>query len=135
MKNIKHHPEIIAKERYTSLEPLECVIDVLKEISSIPNIDLYILSLSKAVKITKQKKVWLKKYVPFIPEENWIILTKELDEYNSENRNIIKAEKIKEKMSLYDHSILLDDDHTILKAARQMFEDKIDVFHISSALV
>ena len=73
--------------------------------------------------------------MPFIPEENWIILTKELDEYNSENRNIIKAEKIKEKMSLYDHSILLDDDHTILKAARQMFEDKIDVFHISSALV
>lgn len=126
--------EVIA-ERYTSLEPLECVIDVLKEISSIPNIDLYILSLSKAVKITKQKKVWLKKYVPFIPEENWIILTKELDEYNFENRNIIKAEKIKEKMSLYDHSILLDDDHTILKAARQMFEDKIDVFHISSALV
>mgnify|MGYP000778255968 FL=1 len=73
--------------------------------------------------------------MPFIPEENWIILTKELDEYNSENRNIIKAEKIKEKMSLYDHSILLDDDHTILKAASQMFEDKIDVFHISSALV
>ena len=34
--------EVIA-ERYTSLEPLECVIDVLKEISSIPNIDLYIL--------------------------------------------------------------------------------------------
>ena len=109
-------------------------IDYIKP-EDIPNIDLYILSLSKAVKITEQKKVWLKKYVPFIPEENWIILTKELDEYNSENRNIIKAEKIKEKMSLYDHSILLDDDHTILKAARQMFEDKIDVFHISSALV
>ena len=93
------YPEEIVKQKmqdeYSKAEPAQYIIDILKDINEIPNIDLYILSLSKTLKITEEKKEWLKKYVPFIEEKNWIIITRELNEYSSENRDIIKAQKIK----------------------------------------
>ncbi len=99
------------------------------------NIDIYILTLSKSKKITEQKKKWLKKHVPFIKEENWIIITKENNEYSKENRDIIKAEKMKEKNNEYNKLILLDDDHKILKETQKILGEKGQVFHISSILV
>jgi len=43
---------------------------------------VYILTLSRDRSITEKKKVWLNKYVNFIDEDKWIIITKELGEYN-----------------------------------------------------
>lgn len=133
------YPEEIVKqkmqEEYSETEPAQYIIDILKDISKISNIDLYILSLSKSVKITKEKKDWLKKYVPFINEENWIIITKELNEYSSENRDIVKAHKIKDLENKYDYFILLDDDHKILKDAQKIVGKNFSPFHISSVLV
>lgn len=133
------YPEEIVKQKmqdeYSKAEPAQYIIDILKEINEIPNIDLYILSLSKTLKITEEKKEWLKKYVPFIEEKNWIIITIELNEYSSENRDIIKAQKIKELKEQYDYSILLDDDHKILKEAQKMLDTKFSPFHISSTLI
>jgi 5'(3')-deoxyribonucleotidase len=133
------YPEEIVKqkmqEEYSETEPAQYIIDILKDISKISNIDLYILSLSKSVKITKEKKDWLKKYVPFINEENWIIITKELNEYSSENRDIVKAHKIKDLENKYDYFILLDDDHKILKEAQKIVGKNFSPFHISSVLV
>ena len=63
-------------DNYSSTEPILSVIETLEEISKIPNISLYILSLSKSVKITEEKYKWLSKYVSFIPRENWLVLTK-----------------------------------------------------------
>ena len=88
---IKAHEELLNEK------PVTPIIEVLKEINKIDNIDLYILSLAKTTKIKEEKKVWLRKYVSFIKEENWILINKENGEYNSENRNYIKGEKIKEK--------------------------------------
>ena len=119
------YPEEIVKQKmqdeYSKAEPAQYIIDILKEINEIPNIDIYILSLSKTVKITEEK--------------NWIIITKELNEYSSENRDIIKAQKIKELKEQYDYAILLDDDHKILKEAQKMLDTKFSPFHISSALI
>ena len=122
-------------DNYSSTEPILSVIETLEEISKIPNISLYILSLSKSVKITEEKYKWLSKYVSFIPRENWIVLTKETGGYNSENRDFIKSLKMKEKLNEYDHFIFLDDDHKILKGASETFKEKINVLHISSVLV
>lgn len=133
------YPEHLVKERmerkYSDGEPLTYIIDKLNKISKIKNIDLYILSLSKSEKITKEKEEWLRKYLPFIDEKNWIILTKEFGEYTKENRDIIKALKIKEKENEYNHLILLDDDHKILKETQSMLGEKASVFHISSAII
>ena len=121
-------------EKYCEIEPIEIVVDKLKEINELSNIDLYILTLSKNEKITEEKKKWLKRYVSFIPEENWIILTK-WKKYTPENRNIIKGKTIEEKLNKYNHAILLDDEQKVLKEAKKLLDDKIDIFHISSALI
>lgn len=133
------YPEELVTQKmnsgYSEYEPVEYIINILKNVDEIPNIDLYILTLARNSKIIEEKKNWLRKYVNFIKEENWIFINKELGEYDKTNRNIIKAEKIKEKIKEYDHAILLDDDHKILKEAQMMLKDKISVFHISSAMI
>lgn len=133
-----YNPEEISRkmeEEYLKNEPLKNVIDVLEEISKINNIEMYILSLSKTKKITEKKKIWLKKYVQFIKEENWIILTKEIGEYSNENRNEIKGKNIELRQKDYDKSIMLDDEQVVLREAKKILNDKIEVFHISSALI
>lgn len=133
-----YNPEEISRkmeEEYLKNEPLKNVIDVLEEISKINNIEMYILSLLKTKKITEKKKIWLKKYVPFIKEENWIILTKEIGEYSNENRNEIKGKNIELRQKDYDKSIMLDDEQVVLREAKKILNDKIEVFHISSALI
>ena len=133
-----YNPEEISRkmeEEYLKNEPLKNVIDVLEEISKINIIEMYILSLSKTKKITEKKKIWLKKYVPFIKEENWIILTKEIGEYSNENRNEIKGKNIELRQKDYDKSIMLDDEQVVLREAKKILNDKIEVFHISSALI
>lgn len=133
-----YNPEEISRkmeEEYLKNEPLKNVIDVLEEISKINNIEMYILSLSKTKKITEKKRIWLKKYVPFIKEENWIILTKEIGEYSNENRNEIKGKNIELRQKDYDKSIMLDDEQVVLREAKKILNDKIEVFHISSALI
>lgn len=120
---------------FFNAEPLNVVIENLKKINEIKNIDLYILSLAKNSIIKEEKKKWLRKYADFINEENWIIINKEKGEYSKENRDRIKCEKMKEKIMQYDYEILLDDDHKILKQTQEDLGEKCSVFHISSAII
>lgn len=122
-------------DEYENLEPVAPVIEALEEINKIPNIDLYILSLAKNSEIAEEKYKWLSKYASFIKRENWIVINKEKGEYSSENRNIIKTLKMQEKLNKYDHVILLDDDHKILKETVLMLNDKTHVYHVSSAII
>ena len=133
-----YQEENVAKameEEYSKIEPVNYIINILKELSKIENIDLYILTLSKTIQISEEKIKWLKKYVDFIQEKNWIIITKELGEYNKENRDFIKALKMQEKLPIYDFEILLDDDHKVLKETQKLLGNKVKVFHISSAII
>lgn len=126
---------IKAHEDLLNEKPVLPIIDILREINKIENIDLYILSLSKKTKIKEEKKIWLNKYVDFISSDKWIILDKEVGEYNSENRNYVKCEQMERKLNEYDYVILLDDDHKVLKQTKENLQDRGEVFHISSALV
>ncbi len=133
-----YQEENVAKameEEYSKIEPVNYIINILKELSKIENIDLYILTLSKTIQISEEKIKWLKKYVNFIQEKKWIIITKELGEYNKENRDFIKALKMQEKLPIYDFEILLDDDHKVLKETQKLLGNKVKVFHISSAII
>ena len=123
------------KELFLGAEPLDVVIDNLKKINNIENLDIYILSLSRSDIIVEEKKQWLKKYVPFIKEENYIIINKEQGQYTSENREFIKSIKMKEKLNEYDYVMLLDDEHKILKRTQKELKENGEVFHISSAII
>ena len=122
------------EDNYIYISPLSTVLKELEEIGNISNIELYILSLSRTKNLTQIKKEWRKKYVSFISEENWIILTKENGDYTNENRDEIKAMKMQEYTD-YDHLILLDDDHGILKQTSNVLHNKVNVFHISSVFI
>ena len=122
------------EDNYIYISPLSTVLKELEEIGNISNIDLYILSLSRTKNLTQIKKEWRKKYVSFISEENWIILTKENGDYTNENRDEIKAMKMQEYTDYY-HLILLDDDHGILKQTSNVLHNKVNVFHISSVFI
>ena len=122
------------EDNYIYISPLSTVLKELEEIGNISNIDLYILSLSRTKNLTQIKKEWRKKYVSFISEENWIILTKENGDYTNENREEIKAMKMQEYTD-YDHLILLDDDHGVLKQTSNVLHNKVNVFHISSVFI
>lgn len=123
------------EDEYLKVEPVNYVINVLEQLDKLENVDIYILTLSRTLKITEQKKEWLRKNLPFVKENNWIIITKEINEYSKENRDIVKAEKMNEKCNEYNKLILLDDDHKILKETQKMLGDHGRVFHISSILV
>lgn len=124
-----------SKGLFVNNKPIKIVIDELKKINDIENIDLYILTMSRSYIIAEEKKEWLKKHVPFIDEKNWIIINREAGDYNDENRSRIKAEKIQEKLKEYEHAIFLDDDHKVLQGAMKILKDKCDVFHVSSAII
>lgn len=120
---------------FLNANPIEIVINKLRKINMTNNLDLYILSLARSSIIVDEKKIWLNKYVNFIKPENWIILNREAGEYNNENRNYIKALKMEEKLKNYDAIIFLDDDHKMLKEAKKILEEKVYVYHVSSALI
>lgn len=120
---------------YDKTEPLNPVIEALRQIAQCCDIDIYILSLSATKKLTAKKQEWLRRYAPFIKEENWIILTKEAGDYSPENRLGIKCQKIQERADLYELSIFLDDEHAILKETQKKLGEKVKVFHVSSVLV
>lgn len=63
-------------DNYSSTEPILSVIETLEEISKIPNISLYILSLSKSVKITEEKYKWFSKICKFYQEKIGLYLQK-----------------------------------------------------------
>ena len=121
------------KEVFLNAEPLEVILKNLEKINEIDNLDVYILSLARSFIIVEEKKQWLKKYAPFIREENYILLNKENGDYNAENREFIKSIKMKEKLDKYDYVMLLDDDHKILRRALNEIGENGEVFHVSSA--
>ena len=133
-----YQPDFITNETkdvFLNAKPIEIIIDNLKELQDIKNLDLYILTLSKSNIIRKEKILWLEKYAKFIKKENIIILVRENGDYNSDNRNFIKAKVMKERLNTYDYVILLDDEHKILKTTQKELQNKGEVFHISSAII
>ena len=65
--NVYPEDKVVEKmgEEYNLLEPIDYVLNILKEINQINNAYIYILSLSKSAKITEEKKVMAKKICEF----------------------------------------------------------------------
>ncbi len=59
-----------AKDFYFNKRPLKTMINIMKKLSKRKNIELYILSSCEYENQVEQKHRWLKKYIPFIKQEN-----------------------------------------------------------------
>ena len=95
---------------YDTIRPLYSNIKRIEELSKKDNINIELLSICKTNKIVEEKKVWLKKYMPF---------------FDLNKANLISKEEYK------DINILVDDDPTIIKCVRKN-NTNVKVFHISS---
>ena len=104
-----------------------------KETSSIlkkDNISIYILSICKNDNIVSDKITWFKKNMPFLKQENIILLSKEDNKYQDISSKEIKSNYLKEHAK-NDVNIVIDDDNSVIKYIRKNNEDLI-VFQDSS---
>ena len=117
---------------FINIRPLTSVIDCLKQINEIPNIELYILSICMYEHDKTEKMIWLDKYVSFVKKENRIVLTMENNEYTKETKFNVKAKYISELLKDNEHAVILEDTHENMKIAKELLGDKVTNFHISS---
>jgi 5'(3')-deoxyribonucleotidase len=102
---------------YDKKRPLLDSINKLKEISELPNVELYILSTSRLNEGIKEKNEWLDEYAPFFKKENRIIISRENNRYYSSKE--LKCGYMRQLKKDKDLAIvIIDDDPTILRALR-----------------
>ena len=102
---------------YDKKRPLKTSIEKLKEISQMPNVELFILSVTRADTGLDEKHTWLDKFAPFFKKENRIIISREAN--NFEHSAVLKANYLKELEKDDSIIILIDDDLKILKQVKE----------------
>lgn len=115
---------------YGTIRPLQSNIKRIKELLKQDNISVKILTVCKNNNIVDEKKIWIKKYMPFFDLDNVIFLSKEDEKYSQKSSKELKSEYLK-NMGDDKINILVDDDNEIVKYIVKNNED-ILVFQVSS---
>jgi len=103
---------------YQNKRPIMSMVNVARKISHLPNKTVGILSSCEHPSQIIEKKNWLAKYMPFIKEENIMIVCWNLESYTHETRCIAKLHVI-QKIKGYDDIYLIEDTHQNIKATNQ----------------
>lgn len=122
---------------YLKKRPIKTTINIFKEISTIPNVDLYLLSGHAGEdKIYKEeeKKTWIEKNAPFFKKENRIFNSPRV--FDNESNRIGKAKSIEKILedNLYDNVFQIDDDVRVIKGTNNYSKGKITMLHVISIL-
>lgn len=97
---------------YDKKRPLYNSINLLKKVSELDNVTLYILSISRFDIGVDEKNKWLDKYASFFKKENRMIISRESN--NMERSAKLKWDFIK-KLDFEDNLIMvIDDDPEVL---------------------
>ena len=99
-------------DAYLNKRPIFTTINILKELSNNPNINLYILSCAKKKSQIEGKYIWLAKYMDFIKRENINIISRE--EKNFMKAYDIKGQFLKEHYNPNEVNIMIDDSHDVI---------------------
>ena len=103
----KHNDNVYQEKR-----PIKTTINILKEISTLPNVTLYILSCTKYERQINGKLIWLEKNMSFIDKDKINIISRE--ENNNEKSHIIKREFLKNNLDNNFINIIIDDSHQVI---------------------
>ena len=103
--------------------PLFDSIRKLEEVSKMPNIELYIFSVTRYSEGLEQKQGWLDKYAPFFKKENRILISREANDMEETAK--LKAEALRNFKRDGSKMILIDDDPRVLVAISNQNEDVI----------
>ena len=117
---------------FKNKRPIITNINVLKKLSSLDNIELYILSICIKNYQIDEKNNWLDKYAPFFKKENRIIISKESNTNHSSKE--LKYNFLNNFINnTNDKVILIDDDNEIIKYVSDNIENII-VYQDSSII-
>lgn len=102
-----------------------------KKLSKIKNVIVGIMSNCYAKVQREDKKVWLKKYMPFIKEENINIISYDEVKFKKEEKDLLKGNYLTNKYKNNTAKIfLIDDNINIIKATNKNFKN-ISCHHVS----
>ncbi len=118
-------------DAYLNKRPIMSSINVLKEISTMDNITMYILSCTKKDSQKEGKVIWLSKYMNFIKKENINLFSREEKDYLKSA--LIKKEFLESHYNKDEINIIIDDSHDVLKEIEHSGLGIIPL-HISSIL-
>ncbi len=116
---------------YLDKRPVMSSINILKEISTLNNVKLYILSVSRKESQIDGKKQWLSKNMNFIKKENINILPRDVNDYKSST--LLKKDFLKEHIDASCINIMIDDSHQVLDAVSSLNMEIIPL-HITSII-
>lgn len=111
------HPLEFDKKR-----PLMSNINILKEVSKIPGVSMYILSVCRKDNQVNEKNFWLDKYAPFFEKENRFILSKET--YVDISTSNLKL-KFLSSFETDNQMVLVDDDIIVLRTINDKLNNVI----------
>ncbi len=118
------------KNVYLSKRPLYSIINLIKKISEIRNVNLYIVSTCLFNSQVIEKKLWLRQNAPFIIEDNICILISN----STQERKQLKVDLLKKMSDINAITVLIEDSHEILKLAIQHLDVNFMPLHISSLI-
>ncbi len=118
---------------FKTKRPLLTNIKTIKELSLIPNVELYILSICFKEEQIIEKNNWLDEYAPFFKLENRVIIPK--SNYPNLRSKDLKFKHLKKYISKNPNIkvILIDDDNEILKHLSKYLK-KVDLYQDSSII-
>lgn len=115
--------DVLNASNYDKKRPLETNIKILEEISKYPNIEMYILSVTRFNDGYNEKQIWLDKYIPFVKKDNRIIISREAN--NFQKSKILKSKYLKNINREDSLIILIDDDPRVLESVNKSSPDII----------
>ena len=108
----------------SSIKPLE-------EVSTLPNVNLYILSVSRYEKQINGKLTWLDKNMKFIKKENIFILPRDTNDFKKAKE--LKRDFLEKRVNNDDINIHIDDSHEVLDILRDL-EMNLKILHVTSLI-
>lgn len=114
----------IGKNPYDFLNkrPLKQSISNIEQVSTIPNVEVHILSVCREKGQVEDKNTWLDKNAPFFAKENRNIIARESE--NWKNAKEIKFDFLK-NLKTDKQIVLVDDDNEILKYVHENLKNII----------
>lgn len=118
---------------YLNARPLKSVLKQVKSLSKNKNITIYIVSHCHYTEQMQEKLVWLKRYMPYIVEENIKITVLTQTKFTKETKPYLKANYIKTIMDKQPDSVnyLIEDDVPIIRASMKALPE-LKVVHVST---
>lgn len=108
---------------YDKKRPLYDSIKKLEEVSKMPNVEMFVLSITRMTEGFNQKNEWLDKFASFFKKENRVIISREAN--NFERSKVLKVKFLKELERDDSTIILIDDDPAIIDEIKENVPDVV----------